>query len=290
MNIEDVVLGPFRRGMVFNLPFAEYCDQPAINASTLKAGFTGKTFNLKRIKWAFENDRDDTEAMLFGRALHCLMFEPGEFEDRYCAYDGVRNKRHKAYQDFLADHPGAEVLKLDGAHSFNKALEAAVAFTQCPEVAPLTASGMGEVTLFSEYLGMQTRTRLDWISTSEHVLVDMKTAKDVAEEAFGRQFFQLKYDVQLGMYREMLEELTGQHWPVKVIAVENKPPYETVVYDIPDAVLDQGIDRAKNAMKRVRTAIDTGHWPGVSNGGSVPLFIPSWEMDVEETVEWSDEE
>lgn len=287
MQIEDVVLGPFRRGMVFNMPFDDYRDQPAINASTLKAGFTGKTINVKRIKWAFEHGREDTEAMLFGRSLHCLMFEPHEFEKRYCAYDGVRNKRHTAYQDFLADHAGAEVMKLDGAYSYNMALEAAVAFTECKEVAPLTKAGMGEVTLFSEHLGMQTRSRLDWISTIEHVLTDMKTARDVSEEAFGRQFFGLHYDVQLGMYRDMLEELTGQKWPVKCIAVENKPPYETVVYDIPDAVLDQGWERAKMAIERVRKAIDTGHWPGVSDGGCVPLFIPSWEM--EETVEWSEE-
>lgn len=288
MQIEDVILGPFRRGVVYGLPFDDYCDEPAINASTLKAGFTGKTINVKRIKWAFEHGREDTEAMMFGRALHCLMFEPHEFEQRYCAYDGVRNKRHTDYQDFLADHPGAEVMKMDGAYSYNKALEAAVAFTACAEVAPLTAAGKGEVTLFTDNLGMQLRARLDWISTSEHVLTDMKTARDVAEEAFGRQFFGLKYDVQLGMYQHMLESLTSCQWPVKCIAVENKEPYETVVYDIPDAVLDQGWERAQTAMRKVRTAIDTGSWPGVSAGGSVPLFIPTWEM--EETVEWSDEE
>lgn len=285
MPIEDVAKGPFRREIVYDVPFDEYAESPAMNASTIKAGISGKSVNLKRIKWAFEHGREDTEAMMFGRAQHCLMFEPDEFASRYCAYDGVRNAKYHAYQDFIADHPGAEILKLNGPYSYNKALEAAVTFCECKEVAPLTAAGKAEVTLFTEFMGMQLRARLDWISTL-NVLVDMKTSRDVSEEAFGRQFFSLHYDVQLGMYQNMLADLTGRPWPVKCIAVENKEPFEVVVYDIPDAVLDQGWDRAKSALQKIRVAIDTGDWPGVSAGGCVPLFIPTWEM--ESTVEWSD--
>ncbi len=288
MQIEDVILGPFRRGIVYDLPFDEYCDQPAINASTLKAGFTGKTFSPMRAKWAFEHPQPDKEVWLFGRAVHCLLLEPHEFEQRYCAYDGIRNKKHHAYQDFLADHPGAEAMKLNGEYSYNSALDAAVAMATCRDVAPLIASGRAEVTLFSEFMGMQTRSRLDWIPANSGVFVDVKSTRSVTEEAFGRQFFSLHYDIQLGIYRHAIEDLTSCQWQVKCVAIENHEPYETVVYDIPDAVLDQGWERAQAAMRKVRTAIDTGSWPGVSAGGSVPLFIPTWEM--EETVEWSDEE
>jgi hypothetical protein len=287
MSIEDVVTDSLFESIEYDMPFEAYRNSPAMNASTIKAAWKGKSISMLNLKHAFEHGREDTEAMLFGRALHCLMFEPDTFESRYASFDGRRDARTKEYQKFLADHAGAEVLKKSGQYSWDAAMLAAKAFLRCEEIQPLTEHGKGEVTIFTPELGMQCRARLDWISTSAKVLTDMKTAADVSEEGFGRQFFGLKYDVQLGFYRHVFRKVTGHDWPVKVLAVENKPPHEVVVYDVPESVLDQGTEKAFRILRMVRNCIDTGKWPGVSSGVSVPLFIPSWEMETE--VEWSEE-
>jgi hypothetical protein len=290
MRIEDVVTDSLFESIEYDMPFEAYCESTALNASTLKAGWVGrqgKSISMRAIKYAFENGRKDTEAMLFGRCLHCLLLEPDSFEKRYAAFDGVRNKKSAAYQAFLKDHADAEVLKKSGQYSWDSAMHAAKMLLRSTEVEELTEHGKHEVTVFTPELDMQMRVRLDLISTSAKKLVDVKTAKDVTDFGFGCQFFELKYDVQLGLYRYVFRKVFGHDWPVAVIAIENVPPHDVVVYDIPDAVLDQGTEKAFDMMRRVRHCIDTGEWPGVSGGVVRPLLTPNWAMETE--VEWSEE-
>lgn len=284
MNIEQVKVEKPISDMVYDMSWADYRAFAGLNASSLKAGLDGDSVNASRIKWSFEHQSEDTEEMLFGRALHCMMFEPSKFEARFCAYDGVRNHRHAAYREFLESHEGYEIMKAEGAHSIASAIEASALFLGCKEVTPLIREGKPEVTILGAMHGLQLKARIDWIATAG-VMVDMKTTKSVSPESFGRQFFSLHYDVQLGLYWHLLAERVCR-MPVQVIAVENKPPYEVVVYDVPESVLEMGLSKASSAIEKVSRAIDSGEWPGYANGVA-PLFVPNWAM--EESVEWSEE-
>lgn len=272
--------------------WGDYCQVMGMNPSTLVKAIRGHTpegemeLSMLHLKHAWDDtSQSDSSALLFGRALHCLLFEPGTFESRYCMFDGRRDKRSKDYQAFLAANAGKEVLSAD---EWARALEAAKSFIREPLVQEIIASGKAEVSvLWTEDVDgtlIQMRGRLDWIATGRSI-TDLKTAKDISARAFGRDFFRYHYDIKLGLYQRGLSQVTGRHWPVEVICLEKEPPYDITVVPIANSVLEQWAEKGLKILREVKACIDTDTWPGLAKGKEYHLDVPPWEM-AEEAVEY----
>lgn len=277
--ISDIVGG--RRNELCKMPWPEYKAFPALNASVLVHGRK----SLKHLKHAWDQGFPDTDAMAWGRMVHCLLFEPSEFESRYWPWHDRR--AGKAYWEYCAQAEAAEaeVVRGHGQYSLASAIEAAQSFLQDDRAQALISAGAAEQTVLTVEGGLQCKGRLDWVSTSEHVLVDLKTPAQIEPELFGKTFFNFDYDIKLGVYRRWLNRLTNDHWPVEVIVLESKPPYDIGVIPIPDAVLDAGIDDALALIRQVAEAIETDQWPGIAGGKPLSLVVPYWAME-EETTEF----
>lgn len=235
---------------------------------------------MLHLRHAWDVPRKDTDAMLWGRAVHCLLFEPREFEARYTCWEGRR--AGGAYQDFVEDHCGMEVLT---AAQYEGAMAAGRRFTDESLVLPLIESGQSEVSVFCPEAGLQCRGRMDRVST-DGVIVDLKTTKDLEARAFGRDFYRFHYDIKLGLYRRWLSKVLGYQFRVVVVCLENcgtpsKPegPYDIAVVPIADAVLDRGAERGVSILRRVAACIESEYWPGVAEGEEYWLDVPTWEMD-----------
>jgi len=278
--ISSIVGG--KRSELVSMPWPEYLEFPALNGSVLVKGRK----SMRHLKYAWDNDGEDTDAMRFGRLQHCLLFEPREVESRYRTWEGRR--AGKDYEAFCEDAAlaGAEVVRAAGEYSMQAALEAAPAFLGNTKVQALISAGQAEQTVLAVESALQCKGRIDWISTAEHVLTDLKTTNDIQERLFGTSFFRYGYDVKLGLYRRWLDRVTGERWPVQVIVLESKPPYDTAVMNVPDAVLDSGVDKALRIIEKVWAAIETDQWPGVAGNEFYPLYVPFYEMDSEETEEF----
>lgn len=263
------------------MPWEEYKTFPALNCSTITRGRK----SMLHLKYAWDNDGEDTDAMQFGRLLHCLLFEPREVEARYWEWQGRR--AGALYTEFCerAETMGAEVIKAEGQYSLASALDAAHGYLRDSRVQALVSAGQAEQTVLVPEGDLQCKCRLDWLSTAEHVLADLKSTAEIESELFGKTFFRLGYDLKLGMYRRWLNKVTGDRWPVEVIVLESSPPYDIASIPIPDAVLDSGVDKALKIIGRVREAIETDEWPGIARGKPMPLMVPYWAM-AEETEEF----
>jgi len=257
-----------------SMSWDDYLAFPALNGSVIVHGRK----SLRHLKHAWDEGFNDTDARQFGRLLHCLLFEPSEVETRYRPWEGTR--RGRAYDDFVeeAEDEGAEVVRAEGQYSLASALRAAQCFLRCDRIKQLTAAGQAEQTVLAPECGLQCKGRLDWVSTAEHVLTDLKTSAQIEPELFGRSFFRFGYDIKLGLYKRWLDSVTGDRWPVEVIVLESTPPYDIAPVPIPDAVLDAGVDKAIRIIEKVRHAIDVDEWPGVAGAGYLPLVVPWWEM------------
>lgn len=264
-----------------DMTWAEYRAFPALNGSVLTHGRK----SLLHLKHAWEHGRKDTDAMQFGRMVHCLLFEPSELEKRYRAWEGRRAGND--YKLFVAEAEldGAEVVRAEGQCSLASAIDAANSFLHNTRVQELISAGKAEQTILATERGMQCKGRLDWVSSSEHVLTDLKTAAEVEPELFGKSFFRYGYDIKLGLYKRWLESVTDDRWPVEVIVLESTPPHDVAVVSVPDAVLDAGVEKAMKIIGPVREAIDKNQWPGVAGDREMPLFVPYHEM-IEETEEY----
>lgn len=280
-DIKTVLAG--QREELLDMRWDEYLAFPAANNSLLSEAAT----SMYHLRYVWEHGRADTDDLQFGRLVHALLVEPQEVEDRYWTFDGVR--RGKKYDEFVeeATIAGAEVVKLHGELSMTTAIEASKGFLRNRRVQQLIKAGKAEQAALAVEEGMQCKGRLDWVSTSEHVLSDIKTARDITPQKFGAAFFNYGYDSQLGMYQRWLNRLTGDRWPVEVIVVEKKAPFGVAVYTVPDAVLEEGVDKALRMLKRLRVCIETDTWPGVTEDEAAPLFVPYWAM-TEEVVEYDE--
>lgn len=274
----SAVVGGTRREIAKDLDWHDYRTACGLNPSSI---VNAEKSMLNFLYW-WNNPRPDTDDFLWGRAVHCLLYEPRQFEHRYRCWIGAR--RGNAYKDFVAEcfETNAEVLTEEQMES---AMQAAKQIIVHPKVRPIIAAGLAEVTLFHPEFGLQCRGRVDWISTSTHCLSDLKTTKDVGRracrKAFGRDFFKFHYDIKLGLYRRWLDNLTGEHWPVQVIAVEKTPPYDVSVMPIPEVVIDRGAEKGLALIERIAESISTGQWPGIDDGEDGYLDVPPSEMDEE---------
>lgn len=270
-GVLDGTLAEIREGVSWD----DYCSIAGLNPSVLVHGLR----SMKHLHHAWHADSTDSPAMAWGRAVHCLLFEPRTFEQRFVKCDMVRNHRHKAYQDFLADNPGKEVLSVA---EWDSVLLAAESFVGDYEVQGLIRQGVAEVTVLSVEEGMQCKHRLDWLATpTAKIIGDLKSTKNIEARRASQDFYKYKYDVKLGLYQRAMRQVTGHPWPVEVIWLENVPPYDVAVMPIDDAVLDRGARKGLEIIRKVKDCIERDEWPGVG-GEDFILNTPSWEMDDEE--------
>lgn len=276
------IVGGARRELL-SMPWPEYLDFPGLNGSVIVQGRK----SMLHLKHQWDRGGEDTDAMRFGRLQHCLLFEPREVALRYRAWQGTR--RGNAYEAFVAEAAasGAEVVRAEGEYSMAAALEATASFLRNPQVQALILKGQAEQTVLHDECGLQCKGRIDWISTGEHVLTDLKTTSEIEGRLFGASFFRFGYDIKLGLYQRWLEKVTQEPWPVQVILLESKPPYDTAVMAVPQAVLDHGVDRAMRIIERVRQCIESDRWPGIADAGPYNLVVPGYVIQDEETEEFS---
>jgi PDDEXK-like domain of unknown function (DUF3799) len=266
------------RTELLSMDWEDYKAFPAMNGSVLTEGRR----SLRHLRYAWEHGRKDTDAMRYGRLVHCLLLEPSEVANRYRAWEGAR--RGNDYKDFVvvAEQDGAEVIKQEGQYSLDAAIEASQWFLKTPRVRELIAAGQAEQTVLGVECGLQCKGRLDWVSTSQHILTDLKNSTVIEPRDFGRAFYKYGYDIKLGLYQRWLNRGTNDQWPVEVIVLESQPPYDVAIYPIADAILDRGVEKALQIMQSVAEAIESDKWPGVGgDDGLLGLEVPFWEMEEE---------
>jgi len=266
-----------QRTELLNMPWPDYFGFPAMNGTVLIPGAT----SMLHLKSAWDHPEKDTDAKRYGRMVHALLLEPRAFATRYLPWDGRRSGQE--YKDFCddADEIGAEVVRATGQYSMDMALEAAPVFLANSKVQDIIREGKAEQTVLWPECGVQMKGRLDWVSTSEHVLADLKNTRMQSDGLFGAQFFNLLYDVKLALYQRGLQAVTGERWPVVVLSVESSRPFDVVPYPIPDAILDAGWEKARRIIKQLVKAIETDYWPGKARGEYGALVVPSYAMEEE---------
>ena len=292
-EIREILQGK-RNEIIYDLSWSDYCGLAAMNPSTLVCGIKPKgSLRLLKYCWDCANTPGEDEdqsppsgPLVWGRAAHCLLFEPDKFIERFCCWDGRRaGNEYKAFAAQAAEF-GAEVLN---KKQFATVVEAGRAFAQCQEVKPLISSGKAEVTLLTveeiededgEIHEVQCKHRLDWVDGGAKTIVDLKTTRNMNPRAFSRDFFAYKYAEKLGLYQRALEKLTGERYPVNVVMLEKSPPFDVAIMPVPDEVLERGAKKALGVLREVVTAIKRDKWPGKSHQ-DFTLDVPAWEMDDE---------
>jgi hypothetical protein len=243
----------------------------------------------RHIKASYEGESiKASESMLFGKALHCLLLEPDEFTKRFASYDGRRDERTKAYQEFLEDNEGKDVLKSTGPLSMEWCIEAGMEMVKNTAVQEYIAAGAREVTGLAPVKDLACKCRFDWLSVSRPAILDVKTTRAVGPLDFFYEWQRYGYGKQLALYSHLYEVITGEILPVVIVAVENKPPFCSVVYDIPSELLRRELELIFRVCETVKKCLDSDDWPSFAGTASLPLALPDWAMSEVDFVSWEE--
>lgn len=247
----------------------------AVNQSSLKVIAKSPL----HYRHALEHPRRATDTMKLGSLTDTLLFEPHRFERDYIMWDPPPGKSDtrtgKAWEAFKLTAGDREIVRrrdVEAARNMVTALRA------CKLAGRYLRAGTEQPVLVwrDKATGLLCKARLDWISTSvADVMLELKTANDVAPWSFESAFAKRGYDVQCAFYADGYQTLTGRPLFPKCVAVENTPPHDVVVYDLIE-VVDTGREIYREMIERLAECRKSGEWPGQHEDAEVILRLPKW--------------
>lgn len=241
------------------LNFEAYVALPGLNWSLLKS----MQESPLHFRYAAENPRADTDAMLLGRVTHTAVLEPAELLDRYAIWDG----KSRAGNAWIAHCDAAEAAGLEVCRrrDIDQAIQIAQAVYNHPVASNLLLSpgeAEGSIQWVDKVTGMLCKCRTDWLSPV--LQADLKTTQSVGYYQYAAQIINLGYHGQAAHYSAGVEALTGNRPPFLHIAVESNPPHDVAVFVFDDDVMDLGRELRHALMRRVELCRESGEWPGRS--------------------------
>lgn len=229
---------------------------------------------------------EDTGPLRKGSALHSLLL--GNSEGVY-VYKGTRNKKHKKYQEFLADKPeGAKIMspkEMKDVDGMRRAIE------KHPRALQLL-NGVREQTIEWEMGGRACRGTPDVVHLhggAPDILVELKSAQSAKQELFRWQCRKLGYHSQVDWYSNGLSRSTFYRPSLPreryIVAVESTRPYPVVVYRVTDKDMTAGRKKWRYWFEQLLVCERTGVFPAYAES-DVDLDVEEEETE----LDWEDEE
>lgn len=257
------------------LPFDNYIRLPGVHSTALKDILVSPRAYRSRAT----REPEDRDVLRVGRAGHTAVLEMDRFMLDYAVFtakdeDGnPRIRRGKVWDAFCEANTDKTILT---PAQYETAIEVRDAVRSHPVAGALLAEkGKAELTIewTHEGTGIRCVSRIDWLCSA---LVDLKCTRDPSQNSFSRDAAKYAYPFQLGMYREACRAAGLGELPVKIIAAQNVSPFDVVVYDLDEDLLEHGHEQFETAMAKLKHCQDTKQWPGLAPNEELSLILPAW--------------
>lgn len=141
-----------------------------------------------------------------------------------------------------------------------------------------------EAVVIGDIEGVRCKARLDFLDRDLRRWGDLKTTRDIEEDAFYRQFKRLNYGFQLAFHDLLLASVNYQMQSCFMIAAEVSGDFDTGLIEIPCAVYESKHELVRNTVSHYQQCKNDERWPGLyPNGGF--LKVPNWDMSNDEQLE-----
>jgi len=228
----------------------------------------------------------DSPAMRLGRLVHSLVL--GDQDGRATVvYDGER--RGKAWQEFQAEHDGAEIVT---RAEHDRAAPIAWAVMRDPAAATYLGAGGPRVIREGRILwtldGRACSSTPDLIDLDAGRIIDLKTTQTAEPGRFSRLALAAHYHAQLAFYRRAVEAAHGvRARECVLVAVETSAPHPVTVLRLTDRALDEGDKLCRAWLERLAVCEAAGAWPGYTQAvldldcdGGFTLSIDGEEVEL----------
>ncbi len=262
---------------------------------------------LKKIKqspahYKYAEEKEPTDAMLFGTAYHCFILEPEKFEKEYYIFDdaaicgaliakGAKSPRatndyktwlksEESFSDgkIIIDRAEHEKLKAMKERLFSHPYAKMLLTNGRPEVGitGILQTMAGEITI---------KLKPDYIKDIKHIVVDLKTAADASLDGFTRAAADQDYHIQAAFYSDIVELMNADQRPVTFvfIAQEKTAPFAFNLFECSPQFIAQGRYEYEMLLQLYKYCLDNDKWPGYqcfcpNRYGLLELNLPKYAI------------
>ena len=222
----------------------------------------------------------ETPALRIGKALHSLALEGRAAFDLAFTVAPECDRRTNAgkalWADFTAASEGKTVLT---AAESEQVESMAGAILSHPLAPALLADGTPELSMLWDdpETGCPCKGRMDLARLEAGAILDLKTTLDASPAAFARSVVSFGYSTQAAAYLSGAAALGADVTDFVIVAVEKSAPFAVGIYRLPDAALELGRRRWREACALYVQCLESGRWPGYPET-ITELALPNWAM------------
>lgn len=262
----------------------EYDAIKAMNNSRLSEGMR----SMAHLKASMEgrSTKEDSGALSFGRAYHCLVLEPDVFWKSYAPSPAGNNKDGSAsastkegkaaWAAWNEEHVGKEAVA-------TYEWQTMMAMSECIKAHPAAAKLLAHAhdtevaVLWNDVETAEPmKCRTDILTHDREMVIDLKTTKCGSASAFEKSIFEYGYHRQAAMTCDGVHAVTQAVYPgFYIIAQEKTRPYLVSVFLIEDEALDYGRFEYTRLLKAYAEAVFNDDWPGYPQRIQ-PISLPMW--------------
>lgn len=216
-------------------------------------------------RYAVEHPQEDTNALLFGRAVHKYILEKEEFFQEFSIaplFDKRTKSGKEGYAQFVADNEGKDIISQE---SYEIILQMAEVIEGNP-IASRLLKGSHEQSFFwtDEGTGEKCKCRPDCLTEYEDMkyIVDYKTTDSCEDGHFERSCRKYGYKLQAGMYTEGVFQNKFEQYGFAFVAQEKTAPYAVRIYICTPEYIAQGYDQFRELIGIYHECRKTGEWYG----------------------------
>lgn len=218
--------------------------------------------------------REPTRAMTIGSATHAAILEPDVYASQWVTVP-VDDRRTSVWKEAVKAR-GEEFTLTQSEADRIAGMQAAVRANDAMRER-FDAAGEAEVSIFVKdpETGLLVRVRLDWL-THDGRSVDLKTAADASDDAFGKSIINYRYHVQQALYSDAYQWETGERLQsFEFAVVESDMPHCTSLVSLPDDAVAYGRMLYRRDLRRYADCIARDEWPGL-HGEPHVIALPGW--------------
>ena len=220
---------------------------------------------------------EQTQAMMFGSAVHAALLEPDVYERKYVRLKNVKDRRAAEYKAAVEVH-GAEFVLMPSDVNKIETLRASVE-SQPTVAAALRSDGWRELSFFAVDPETEApiRCRFDLL-THDFVSIDLKTTRDARATEFSKSVLTYRYHVQEIFYRHVFKCATGNDLTeFKFAAVESEPPHAAKLYTLDQTARMEGYSEFRRFLDQYAECESSGQWPMYGDNEEV-ISLPDYKL------------
>jgi len=240
--------------MYLKMSDEEYFALPDLNQSKIKdyISLTPAAFDHKQ-----KEERSQTEAMLFGSIVHCMVLEPESYHERYACFvfDDTKLDPEKEYKNIKA----TKIYKEQYAEFLDRSGDKIVIDQDLASRAGLASMSLKkeveafqnvgtpdvqtEMAVVAKLLGVPSKAKLDYVRMDSNLIIDIKTTSDPLDDAsLHRHVYKWHFPIQSAFYLDLMKEETGQDWTMIFAMVNSKLPYDVRCMAVSDELTPDFLD------------------------------------------------